>query len=86
LLKKIDFFKEKKALQKQDISKEKGKFPEEKRIKELEEQKNKVLSAIKRVEREFEDEIINKKDYERLRAAYKKRAVEILKEIDRLKE
>jgi hypothetical protein len=81
LLKKIDFFKEKVILKKLNNSKKK-----EDRIKELEKQKEKVLSAIKRVEREFEDEIINKEDYERLRAAYKKRAVEILKEIDRLKD
>jgi hypothetical protein len=81
LLKKIDFFKEKVILKKLNNSKKK-----EDRIKELEKQKEKVLSAIKRVEREFEDEIINKEDYEHLRAAYKKRAVEILKEIDRLKD
>ena len=56
------------------------------KINELEEQKKKVLSAIKRVEREFEAETISKEDYERFRAAYKKRAVEILKEIDRLDE
>ncbi len=81
LLKKINFFKEKEILQKLNNSKKK-----EERIKELEEQKIKVLSAIKRVEREFEDEIIKKKDYERLRASYKKRAIEILKEIDKLKD
>lgn len=88
LLKKLDFFKEKDTSKKQDTSLEKrrGKLPKEKRIKELEEQKTKVLSAIKRVEREFEDGIISKEDYERFRAAYKKRAVEILKEIDRLDE
>ncbi len=88
LLKKIGFFKEKDTLQIQDTypEKRKAKRSEEKRIKELEEQKKKVISAIKRVEREFEDEIINKEDFEQFRAAYKKRAVEILKEIDRLKE
>ena len=58
----------------------------EKRIKELQEQKKKVLSAIKQVEREFEAETMSKEDYKRFRAAYKKRAVEILKEIDRLEE
>ena len=79
LLKKINFFKGRNILQKRDIS-------PEKRIKKLEEQKKKVLSAIKRVEREFEDEVISKEDYKGLRAAYKKRAIEILKEIDRLKE
>jgi len=85
LLKKIDFFKEKDNSQ----EKHKQKFTKEnkeKRIKELEKQKNEVISAIKRVEREFEDEILSKKDFERFRASYKKRAVEILKEIDRLKE
>ncbi|UCE38495.1 MAG: hypothetical protein JSW00_04500, partial [Thermoplasmata archaeon] len=87
LLKKIDFFKEESTLQKRDTSPEKRreKLLEKKRIKEIEEQKKKVLSAIKRVEHEFEDGIINKEDYKRLRAAYKKRAVELLKEIDRLK-
>ena len=78
-------------MQKKDTSTEKSKLKrikenKEKRIKELEKQKNEVLSAIKRVEREFKDEILSKKDYERFRAAYKKRAVEILKEVDRLKE
>lgn len=77
LLKKIDFFKEKNILQKRDTS-------TEKRLNELDEQKKKVLSAIKRVECEFEDKTISKEDYERIRAAYKKRAIEILKEIDRL--
>lgn len=91
LLKKIDFFKGKNAIQKKDISPEKSKLKlikenKEKRIKELEEQKKEVLSSIKRVEREFKDEILSKKDYERFRTAYKNRAVEILKEIDRLNE
>ena len=86
LLKWLDFFKEKKTLQNQDVSKEKGKFTEEKRIKDLEEQKEKVVSAIKRVENEFKDGIISKEDYEQVRASYKKRAVEILKEIDKLRE
>ncbi|EMR75527.1 hypothetical protein MBGDF03_00497 [Thermoplasmatales archaeon SCGC AB-540-F20] len=66
---------------KKSVSKKK-----EKRIKELEEQKKEVLSAIKRVEHEFEAETMSKEDYERFRTAYKKRAVEILKEIDRLDE
>jgi hypothetical protein len=77
-LTKIDFFKEKETLQKREN------FPE-KRIKELQDQKKKILSSIKRVEREFEEKIINKNDYEKLRAAYKKQAVKILKEIDQLK-
>jgi len=91
ILKKTDFFKEKDALQKKDNSSEKLKPKlikenKERKIKELEEQKKEVLSAIKRVDREFNDKILSKKDYERFRASYKKRAVEILKEIDRLKE
>ena len=57
----------------------------DKKLIELQEQKKKILSAIKRVESEFKDEIISKEEYEQLRAAYKKRAVKILKEIDRLK-
>jgi len=78
LFKRIDFFKEKGTLKKRDSSSEKS-------IKELQEQKKKVYSAIKRIEREFNDGIMSKEDYEQLRAAYKKRAVKILKEIDRLK-
>ena len=58
----------------------------EKRLKELEEQKKEVLSAIKRVDSEYKDKILSKKDYESVRKAYKNRAVEILKEIDKLKE
>ena len=77
-LTKIDFFKEKETLQKRE------KFPE-KRIKELQDQKKKILSAMKRVDQEFEEKIISKDDYEKLRADYKKRAVKILKEIDKIK-
>ena len=54
-------------------------------IKKLEEQKKEVLTAIKKVEKEFEDGVISKNDYEHFRAAYKKRAIEILKEIDKMK-
>lgn len=78
LLKRVGFFKEKEVLQKRENYLDN-------RIKELQEQKKKILSAIKRVEQEFKEEIISKEDYEQLRAAYKKRAVKILKEIDRLK-
>jgi hypothetical protein len=58
---------------------------EEKR-KELKKQKNKILETIKRVDNEFKEGIITKDNYEKIRASYKKQAVEILKEIDRLKE
>jgi hypothetical protein len=78
-MKRIGFFKEEDVLQKRKN------YPD-KRLKELQEQKKKILSAIKRVEQEFKEEIISKEDYKQLRAAYKKRAIEILKEIDRLKE
>jgi hypothetical protein len=78
IMKKLGFFKE------ESIEK-KGKQLSDKKIKELEEQKEKILSAIKRVEQEYKEKIISKKDYEQLRAAYKKRAVKILKEIDGLK-
>jgi hypothetical protein len=79
MLKKFDFFKEKETSTKQDKSLEN-------RIKKLEEHKKKVLTSIKRVEKEYEDGIISKEDYERFRVSYKKRAIEILKEIDRLEE
>ncbi len=79
LMKKFGFFKEKEFNQK-------NKGNSEKKIKELEEQKEKILSAIKRVDQEFKENIISKEEYEQLRGAYKKRAVKILKEIDRLKE
>jgi len=58
----------------------------ENRIIELEEQKDRIYSAIKKIECEYRDKIIGKKDYERFRSAYKKQAIEILKEIDRLKQ
>jgi flagellar biosynthesis/type III secretory pathway M-ring protein FliF/YscJ len=79
LMKKFGFFKEEEIEQK-------NKDYSEKKIKELKEQKEKILSSIKRVEQEYKDNIISKEDYEQLRGAYKKRAVNILKEIDRLKE
>ncbi len=55
-------------------------------IKELEALKDKVLQAIKRVDQELEDGLISKDDHEHIRAGYKKRAVEILKEMDGLKD
>jgi hypothetical protein len=79
LMKKFGFFKEEELEQK-------NKDYSVKKIKELELQKEKILSSIKRVEQEYKDNIISKEDYEQLRGAYKKRAVNILKEIDRLKE
>lgn len=68
-------------------NKTKNKFIKEKdsKIKELEEQKKKIYTAIKKIEREFKEKTISKEDYERFRAAYKKQAVEILKEIDKVK-
>ena len=98
ILKKIDFFGEKDSLQSKKTTSEKTKTEQkkiekkdeskkkEKEIKELEGQKQKVLSSIKRVETEFKEGIIDKKDYEHLRDTYKKQAIKILKEIDRLKE
>ena len=89
LLKKIDFFTRKGKTQKQGFILEEKRTPikeKAKNIQELEVQKRKVLLAIKRVENEFKDKTINKEDYEHFRTAYKKRAIEILKEIDRLKE
>jgi hypothetical protein len=79
LMKKFGFFKE-------DELEQKNKDYSAKKIKELEEQKEKILSSIKRVEQEYNENIISKVDYEQLRGAYKKRAVNILKEIDKLKE
>jgi hypothetical protein len=90
-----DYFKEKSPSQskiptnkniedKTDEKTEKEK--KEKQIKELEKQKKQVLSAIKRVEQEFKNELISKEDYKRLRSTYKKRAVDILKEIDILED
>ncbi len=51
-------------------------------IKRLEEQKSKVLQSLKRVEQEFEEGLISEEEYESIRAGYKKRAVELLKELD----
>ena len=78
-MRRFGFFKDEDRIEKRE------EHPD-KRINELEEQKKKIFSAIKRVEQEYREEIISKDDYEQLRAAYKKRAVNILKEIDRLKE
>ena len=58
----------------------------EEKIKELEKQKKKIIETIKRVDHEFEEGIIAKDNYEKIRASYKKQAVEILKKIDQLKE
>lgn len=79
IFKKIGFFTKKDETPKQKA------ILEGKKIKDLEDQKKNVLLAIKRVEKEYADKTINKKDYERFRSTYKKRAIEILKEIDRLK-
>ena len=93
ILTKTKYFKEKYSLSSKKIPNKKtgdktdGKTKKENKeiqIKDLEKQKNQVLSAIKRVEQEFKDELISKEDYNRLRSTYKKRAVDILKEIDRL--
>jgi len=78
LLKRFGFFKEEKIEQK-------DKGYSDKKIKELVEQKEKILSAINRVEQEYKEKIISKEDYEQLRSAYKKRAVKILREIDSFK-
>jgi hypothetical protein len=95
LLKKMNFFIEKnskdtitKSIKKNNTKiedKDKSNKNEIK-IKELEKRKKKIILAIKRVEKEFDDKIINKKDFEHLKGTYKKQAIEILKEIDRLKD
>ena len=91
LYNKIDFFKKKNTLQKKESSKEKDKSRpvkenRENRLKALEVKKKEIISSIKRVDREYKDGILNTKDYESFRNAYKKKAVDILKEIDKLKE
>ena len=61
------------------------KIANEEKIEELEKQKKKIIETIKRVDHEFEEGIITKENYEKIRASYKKQAVEILKKIDKLK-
>ncbi|MHA2309159.1 MAG: hypothetical protein ACXABJ_07770, partial [Candidatus Heimdallarchaeaceae archaeon] len=79
------FFKDKTSSLSKTLPKQKVE-DKENQIKELEKQKKQVLSAIKRVEQELKDELISKEDYNRLRSTYKKRAINILKEIDALEE
>jgi hypothetical protein len=85
ILTKKGFFKDKTSSLSKTLPKQKVE-DKENQIKELEKQKKQVLSAIKRVEQELKDELISKEDYNRLRSTYKKRAINILKEIDALEE
>ncbi len=55
-------------------------------VEELEDKKEKLLQAIKRVEREHEEGLISEEEHGRLTAMYRKRAIEIMKELEKLKE
>lgn len=87
----IIFIKKDAIIGKQNTSKEKqskeiaDKKLNEEKIKELENKKKKVLDAIKRVEHEYDDGLITKENYEKVRDGYKKQAIDILKDIDKLK-
>ncbi len=95
LLKKLNFFNKKDMKQNLKTTRKKGKIKlddndnsKEKisKIKELENRKKIIISAIKRVENEYNNGIINKKDFEHLKDTYKKQAIKILKEIDKFKD
>jgi len=58
---------------------------DEQAISALEARKKKILQAIKRVDGELEDGLIDEDEHGRMRAGYKKKAVEIMKELDELK-
>jgi hypothetical protein len=55
-------------------------------VEELEAKKEKLLQAIKRVGREHEDGLISEDEHGRLTSTYRKRTIEIMKELENRKE
>lgn len=56
--------------------------PSELTVEQLELQKRRLLEAIKRVDAELEDGLICKEEHASMRAGYKSRAVEVMRELD----
>lgn len=60
-------------------------FPEGGRVADLLDEKEKLLRAMKDVEFEFENGTLAREDLDTLRNDYKRRAMEVIKEIDSIR-